>query len=88
MAGTPLSSATTSPRTDPADIQGLVRSGYDKTLPEACYLLLRVTDAVAARRWLAEAPITVRRGSGPPRRHGASGRADGSGCARSALPTR
>ena len=58
MAGTPLSSATTSPRADTADIQGLVRSGYDKTLPEACYLLLRVTDAVAARRWLAEAPIT------------------------------
>jgi Dyp-type peroxidase family len=35
------------------DIQGLVISGY-KHLPCATYMLLRVTDGAAARRWLAQ----------------------------------
>ncbi len=39
------------------DIQGLVRFGY-KHLTEACFLLLRVKDAAAARAWLARAPVT------------------------------
>jgi deferrochelatase/peroxidase EfeB len=48
----------TSPRSDSADIQGLLWSGYG-SLTEACFLLLRVTDAAAARRWLAAAPVTA-----------------------------
>ena len=39
------------------DVQGLVRFGY-KHLTEACFLLLRVKDAAAARDWLARAPVT------------------------------
>ena len=39
------------------DVQGLVRFGY-KHLTEACFLLLRITDAAAARAWLAQAPVT------------------------------
>lgn len=39
------------------DIQGLVRFGY-KHLTQACFLLLRVRDAEAARAWLAIAPVT------------------------------
>ncbi len=39
------------------DVQGLVRFGY-KHLTEACFLLLRVKDAAAARAWLAQAPVT------------------------------
>ena len=39
------------------DVQGLVRFGY-KHLTEACFLLLRVKDAAAARDWLAQAPVT------------------------------
>ncbi|HTO47698.1 MAG TPA: hypothetical protein VML91_08650 [Burkholderiales bacterium] len=39
------------------DVQGLVRFGY-KHLTEACFLLLRVKDAAAARAWLARAPVT------------------------------
>src|SRR5215813_6486407 len=39
------------------DVQGFVRFGY-KHMTEACFLLLRVTDAAAARAWLAQAPIT------------------------------
>ena len=39
------------------DVQGLVRFGY-RDLTEACFLLLRVKDSVAARDWLAQAPIT------------------------------
>jgi deferrochelatase/peroxidase EfeB len=35
-----------------SDIQGLAWSGYG-TLREACFLLLRVTNAVAARAWLS-----------------------------------
>ncbi|WP_197893561.1 Dyp-type peroxidase [Variovorax sp. PBL-H6] len=39
------------------DIQGLVRYGY-KHMTQACFLLLRVRDAGAARAWLARAPVT------------------------------
>ena len=39
------------------DIQGLVQFGYGP-LKEACFLLLRVKDPVAARAWLAQAPVT------------------------------
>jgi deferrochelatase/peroxidase EfeB len=39
-----------------ADIQGLVRFGY-KHHTEASFLLLRVTDRDAARRWLAAVPV-------------------------------
>ena len=42
---------------DFGDVQGLLRFGY-KHLTEACFLLLRVKDSVAARAWLAKAPIT------------------------------
>lgn len=38
------------------DIQGLLRFGYGRHT-EACFLLLRVTDSDAARRWLAGAPV-------------------------------
>jgi deferrochelatase/peroxidase EfeB len=48
----------TSPNADAPDIQGLLRSGYG-SLTEACFLLLRVTDAQAARAWLAGAPVTT-----------------------------
>jgi len=39
-----------------ADVQGLVRFGY-KHHTEASFLLLRVTDRDAARRWLATVPV-------------------------------
>jgi len=38
------------------DMQGLLRFGY-KHHTEACFLLLRVKDAAAARNWLAQAPV-------------------------------
>ena len=43
---------------DYRDIQGLVRFGHSP-LKEASFLLLRVTNADAARRWLAKAPVTT-----------------------------
>jgi len=42
---------------DFADVQGLVRYGYDD-LKEACYFVLRITDRAAARAWLAEHKFT------------------------------
>jgi len=42
---------------DYEDIQGIVRFGY-KRMTQAIFLLLRVTDADAARAWIAKAPIT------------------------------
>lgn len=45
------------PEVDYRDVQGLVRFGY-VTLTEACFFLLRVTDATAARGWLGAAPVT------------------------------
>ena len=43
---------------EPADIQGLLRSGYG-SMTEACFILLSVTDATAARAWLGTAPVTT-----------------------------
>jgi Dyp-type peroxidase family len=43
---------------DDRDTQGLLRFAYAK-LPEACFLLLAVKDGVAARSWLAKAPVTT-----------------------------
>jgi deferrochelatase/peroxidase EfeB len=48
----------TAPITETADIQGLLRAGYD-SMKEACFLLLSVTDATTARAWLAAAPVTT-----------------------------
>jgi deferrochelatase/peroxidase EfeB len=39
------------------DVQGLARFGYSK-LAEASYQLLRIRDAVAARAWIASAPVS------------------------------
>ncbi len=38
------------------DMQGLLRFGYGRHT-EACFLLLRITESDAARRWLASAPV-------------------------------
>jgi deferrochelatase/peroxidase EfeB len=43
---------------DPKDVQGLVRFGYGP-MKEACYLLLRIRDAAAARAWCAVAPVAT-----------------------------
>jgi Dyp-type peroxidase family len=42
---------------DYADVQGLVRFGYGK-MTEACYFLLNIKNARAARAWFGNAPIT------------------------------
>jgi deferrochelatase/peroxidase EfeB len=50
------------------DMQGLLRFGYGR-LTEACFLLLRVQDAVAAGSWLEYAPVaTAKEQSSPPER--------------------
>jgi deferrochelatase/peroxidase EfeB len=43
---------------DYSDVQGLARYGYSK-LTEACYLLLRIRDAAAARKWLGSARVST-----------------------------
>jgi len=43
---------------DMKDIQGIVRFGYS-ALTEACFLLLTVRDATAARAWLKSAAVTT-----------------------------
>lgn len=43
---------------DFADIQGLVHSGYG-SLTAASFLLLRITDRLAASAWLVDAPVTT-----------------------------
>jgi deferrochelatase/peroxidase EfeB len=49
------------------DVQGLVRFGYGP-LTEACFLLLNISDARAARAWLSTAPIaTAEEWSQPPK---------------------
>src|SRR5690349_10705335 len=42
---------------DYTDVQGLVRFGFGK-LTEACYLLVKIRSAAAARAWIANAPVT------------------------------
>ena len=46
------------PSVEYKDVQALVRFGFGK-MTEACYLMLRVKDASAARAWLRSAPITT-----------------------------
>ena len=46
------------PAVDYNDVQGLVRFGHGK-LTEACFWLLNIRDASAARSWLAQAPVTT-----------------------------
>jgi Dyp-type peroxidase family len=48
----------TRPTHEAEDVQGLVQSGYTP-LTEACFLLLRVLDAAAARAWLGAARVTT-----------------------------
>jgi deferrochelatase/peroxidase EfeB len=43
---------------DYGDVQGLVRFGF-KRLTEACYFLLRIKDASAARQWIGRACVTT-----------------------------
>ncbi len=54
MAGAAVNAAARA--VDYADVQGIVRFGY-KHMTEACYLLLRIRDAAAARAWLRDAPV-------------------------------
>ncbi|WP_077001671.1 hypothetical protein [Variovorax sp. KK3] len=49
---------STAPPVEFEDIQGLVRYGYKK-LPEACFLLLHIRDAVGARSWLRRADVAT-----------------------------
>ncbi len=49
---------SSAPAVDLDDIQGLVRFGY-KHHTEASFLLLRVRDRDAARRWLASVPVST-----------------------------
>jgi deferrochelatase/peroxidase EfeB len=56
MAGIAVDSAPRAPD-DLNDIQALLRAGF-ATLTEAAFLLLRVVDAAAARRWLGAAQVT------------------------------
>jgi deferrochelatase/peroxidase EfeB len=56
MAGIAVDAAPRAPD-DFHDIQALVRAGF-ATLTEASFLLLRVADAAAARRWLGAVKVT------------------------------
>jgi deferrochelatase/peroxidase EfeB len=48
-----------------SDVQGLVRFGYGRMI-DACYLLVNVRQAAAARQWLAIAPVTTAVTFNPP----------------------
>jgi deferrochelatase/peroxidase EfeB len=50
---------------DYSDVQGLVRFGYAR-MTEACYFLVNVRQAAAARQWLATAPVTTAVTLNPP----------------------
>lgn len=50
---------------DDQDVQGLVRFGYG-ALTEACYLLVRIRDADAARAWCSAAPVATAEFQSPP----------------------
>ena len=50
---------------DYTDMQGLLRFGY-KRMTRACYALLRVKNATAARAWLRAAPVTNAVAMNPP----------------------
>jgi deferrochelatase/peroxidase EfeB len=45
------------PPVDYRDVQGILRFGYGH-LPEACFLLLRINNAVATRAWLRDLQVT------------------------------
>jgi deferrochelatase/peroxidase EfeB len=62
-----MSSTGAAARVDHDDIQGLVRFGYRK-LTQACFVLLRVRNAAAARAWLARCPVSSAREQTPPPR--------------------
>ncbi len=47
------------------DVQGLVVSGYGRSMPEARYLLLGVANPQAARRWLGDLVSRVTTSEGP-----------------------
>jgi deferrochelatase/peroxidase EfeB len=48
-----------------ADIQGIARFGY-RRLTAACFYLLEIADAAAARDWLLRAPVTDAKERDPP----------------------
>jgi deferrochelatase/peroxidase EfeB len=50
---------------DFSDMQGLLRFGYG-SLKAACFLLLRIHDAVAASQWLLQAPVSTAEIQNPP----------------------
>src|SRR5260370_11747235 len=50
---------------DYSNVQGLVRFGYAH-MTDACYFLVNVRQAAAARQWLATAPITTAVTLSPP----------------------
>jgi Dyp-type peroxidase family len=52
-------------KADYADMQGLVRFGYAK-MTRACYALVQVKNAAAARIWLRSAPVTNAAAADPP----------------------
>jgi Dyp-type peroxidase family len=62
-----MSSAAATRPVEFEDVQGLVRFGY-RHLTQACFLLLRVKNADAARTWLANAPVTSAIARKPPPR--------------------
>lgn len=57
--------STSVSRVDFADIQGIVRFGY-KHMTKACFLLLEIKDATAARVWLGRAPVSSAKEQKPP----------------------
>lgn len=65
MGGAVLREREMSSAVDFADVQGLVRFGFAK-LTEACYLLVKIGNPVAARAWIATAPVTTAQESNPP----------------------
>ena len=50
--------APPTPADDFSDMQGLLYTGYG-SLPDACFMLLRIADPVAARAWLATVEVTT-----------------------------
>ncbi len=70
MAEPPVRTAAVVVSDEPAgidfgDLQGLVRFGHGR-LKEARFLLLKVADPEAARRWLQNAPVTSALKTDPP----------------------
>ncbi len=60
MSATMTLATPTPPSVDLDDVQGLLRRGYG-ALGASAFVLLRVRDAAAARRWLAQAPVATAR---------------------------